>query len=232
MKLAVMQPYFFPYLGYYQLINAVDTFVAYDDVAFIKGGWINRNFLLMGCGASRFTVPLHKASQNRVICSTLIGELPWRQDFLKTLHQAYSKAPQFEPIYALAEAVVRKEYPSVAELALGSLAAVVDFLGVATAIHPTSRTYGNARLKGQERILDICRLEKADIYINLPSGRALYDSDAFASCGVDLRFLQPDEIRYPQFRCEFVPHLSILDVLMFNDREAVQAMLQACRTVQ
>jgi hypothetical protein len=231
MKLAVMQPYFFPYLGYFQLINAVDIFVVYDDVAFIKGGWTNRNFLLMGCSSVRFTVPLHKASQNRSICATRISGQRWQQDFLKTLHQAYAKAPQFEPIYALTERVVQREYPNLAELALESLVAVAGYLGIPTEIRPTSRTYDNALLKGQERILDICRQEKADTYINLPGGRHLYDPTAFLASGVDLRFLQPEEIRYPQFRCEFVPQLSMLDVLMFNERESAQGLLRACKTV-
>ena len=186
MKLAVMQPYFFPYLGYFQLINAVDTFVIYDDVAFIKGGWINRNFLLMECSPLRFTVPLHKASSNRTICATRISALRWQRNFLKTLRQAYSKAPQFEPVYALAEKVVHKEYPSLAELALESLVAVADYLSIATEIRPTSRIYGNAHLKGGGRVLDICQQEKAGTYINLPGGMQLYDPAAFSTSGVNL----------------------------------------------
>lgn len=231
MKIAVMQPYFFPYLGYFQLINAVDTFVAYDDVAFIKGGWINRNFLLMECSPLRFTVPLHKASPNRTICTTRISALRWQQKFLKTLRQAYAKAPQFEQVYALAEKVVQREYPSMAELALESLVAVSDYLGIATVIRPTSRIYGNIHLKGEGRVLDICLQEQADIYINLPGGMQLYNPAAFSARGVSLRFIHPNEIRYPQFLCNFVPQLSILDVLMFNDRNTTQSLLGAYRTV-
>lgn len=231
MKLAIMQPYFFPYLGYFQLIHAVDTFVAYDDVAYIKRGWINRNFLLMGCNSVRITVPLNNVSQFRPICNTQIAPVLWQHNFLKTLHQAYAKAPQFAQVYALAETVVKRDYPTVAELALSSLTEVMDYLSLKTTVRPTSRIYRNNHLSGQARILDICQQEKADTYVNLPGGRALYDREAFAARGVDLRFLQPGDVRYRQFRCEFVPNLSVLDVLMFNERDTVRELLQACSTV-
>lgn len=231
MKLAIMQPYFFPYLGYFQLIRAVDIFVAFDDVSYIKRGWINRNFLLMGCAPIRFTVPLANASQFRPICGTLIASTAWQKKFLKTLHQAYAKAPYFSTVYVLAESVVTQHYPSLAELALSSLKAVMAYLGLETLVRPTSRTYGNGHLRGQDRILDICRQEKADVYLNLPGGRALYDPEMFAAANVDLRFLQSSNVSYPQFRCEFVPNLSMLDVLMFNNREAVRRLLKTCSAV-
>ena len=227
MKLAIMQPYFFPYLGYFQLIHAVDTFVVYDDAMFIKQGWINRNFLLMDCRPQRFTISLSHVSSFQLICNTKISGGHWRVKFLKSLRQAYSKAPNIAQVYALVESVVIQKYPSIAEVALESLNAVMDYLGLTTVVRTTSRIYDNASLKGQDRILDICKQEQADVYINLPGGRALYDQEVFAGHGMDLRFLQPNEVRYPQFCCEFVPNLSILDVLMFNDRRKVREMLQA-----
>lgn len=226
MKLAVMQPYFFPYLGYFQLIHAVDVFVSFDDVTYIKRGWINRNFLLMNCRPQRFTVPLSGASQFRRVDATPLANIDWQSKFLKSLRQAYSRAPQFATVFAKVEALLRKKRSSVAELALDSVKTVVDHVGLKTTIRTTSKIYDNADLKGQERILDICRREDADTYINLPGGKALYDREAFAARGVNLRFIKMEDVRYRQFQCEFVPNLSILDVLMFNAAEAVRELLQ------
>lgn len=222
-----MQPYFFPYLGYFQLIDAADVFVSYDDVAYIPRGWINRNFVLMGCKPLRVTVPVTGASQNVRICDVALSPQPWQRRFLKTLHHAYGKAPHFQAIYALTETVVSRAHASIAELALDSIRAVLDHLGLRKSLRPTSRGYDNAHLKGAERILDICRIEAASQYVNLPGGRALYDADHFAARDIGLSFVQMEPVRYPQFQCDFVPNLSILDVLMFNDRDAVLEHLRA-----
>jgi hypothetical protein len=227
MKLAVMQPYFFPYIGYFQLIHAADKFVAYDDVNFIKQGWINRNFILLNCRPLRITIPLSNASSFTTISnSKLSPNAVWRSKLLKTLHQAYDKAPYFEEIYALAEAVIQREHAgSIAQLALGSIQAVVAYLGLTTQIQPTSSHYRNSHIKGQARVLDICCIEGATTYYNLPGGYKLYDRDVFATAGVELGFIQPSIAPYRQFGCEFVPNLSILDVLMFNDRATVCSYL-------
>jgi hypothetical protein len=227
-----MQPYFFPYLGYYQLIAAVDAFVVYDDVMHIKRGWVNRNSILINCRSHRFTIPLSNASSRRLICETEIAGDGWKQGLLESVRRSYSKAPCFADIYPLVESVVTKPQSFISALALDSLVAVMDYLGLEATLRETSRIYGNAGLKGQERILDICRQEKASAYINLPGGRELYSRDAFAGQGLELYFLQPNPVQYPQLRCDFVPNLSILDVLMFNDREAVQGMLRSCSVRQ
>lgn len=226
MKLAVMQPYFFPYLGYFQLIHAVDRFVIYDDVNFIKKGWINRNFILMQCQPQRVTVPVSRASQYKTIADTFLTvDASWRDKLLKTLHQAYAKAPYFEPIYAMAEWVIQTNSKSIAELATTSIQAVNDYLGLTTEIRPSSRIYGNHSLEGAARILDICKRENATAYYNLPGGEALYEPTAFAARGIELHFIQPGEPRYQQFDCPFVPRLSILDALMFNAPEKVRELL-------
>lgn len=221
-----MQPYVFPYLGYFQLIDAADVFVSYDDVAYITRGWINRNYVLMGCKPLRFTVPVQAASQHVRICDTRVSPEPWQRRFLRTLHHAYGKAPHFERVYAMVETVVTQVHETIADLALHSIRAVLDHLGLQKVVRPTSRDYGNAHLKGSERILDICRIETASEYLNLPGGRALYEAERFAALGIDLRFLEMGPVRYAQFACDFVPNLSMLDVLMFNDVGAVREHLR------
>lgn len=228
MKLGIMQPYLFPYLGYFQLIAAVDKFVLYDDVAFIKQGWINRNQILLNGQPCLFSVPLRGASSNRSIRDTEIsvGEYPrWRDRFLRTIVLAYSKAPYFEATMQLVSSVLEPSSSSAADLARRSIEVVCEALDLVTRIEISSTIYNNSHLRAQERVLDICRREGASLYINPSGGRELYSHEAFGACHMELRFLRSRLPAYPQFGGEFVPALSILDVLMFNSIDTVRGML-------
>jgi WbqC-like protein family len=224
--IAIMQPYFLPYIGYIQLLAAVDKFVVLDDVNYINRGWVNRNRLLLNGVAHTFTVPLRGASQNRLICDIeLVGEKSWRGKLMRTIRQAYGHAPCYAPIFALLERVVN--YPSVRleEFLLNSLREIVRYLSLEVEIVSTSRVYKNAHLKGQERILDICLQERADAYINPIGGLDLYDRTSFLEQGIQFSFLRSRPVIYPQGKNEYVPWLSILDVLMFNEPSAVRQLL-------
>ncbi|MBK7357393.1 WbqC family protein [Propionivibrio sp.] len=226
MKLAVMQPYFFPYIGYFQLMAAVDRLVILDDVNFIKQGWINRNRILVSCCPTLFSLPIRHASSFVPVYATRLVSSPiGRRKFLKTVEQAYRKAPQFEHIYRLVSEVYDPNIEFVGQLALNSILAVAQLLGVSTEIVATSRLYGNRELKAEERILDICRREKATEYFNLSGGRLLYKHKSFDDAGIKLRFLQPRQTAYRQLDCPFVPSLSIIDVMMFNEPSSVREML-------
>lgn len=228
MTLVVMQPYFFPYLGYFQLMHAADKFVVYDDVNFIKGGWINRNRLLANGEASYFTVPLRGASSFRPIHQVEVDDsVPWRTRLLKTFRQTYGKAPHFADVFPLLEDVLTLEELAIAGFAVASLRAVVTYLGLKIDLVESSRIYENSHLHGVERVLDICRKEGARRYVNASGGRTLYSPESFAEHGIELRFLTPRPIAYGQFRPPFVPWLSMLDVLMFNEREVVRGYLNA-----
>lgn len=224
--IAIMQPYFLPYIGYFQLLAAVDKFVVFDDVNFINRGWVNRNRLLLNGEAHSFTVPLRGASQNRLICEIeLVGEQGWRDKLMRTTRQAYGQAPCFAQVFFLLERLIN--YPSVRldEFLLNSLREVVCYLSLEVDIVSTSRIYQNAHLKGQERILDICRQERADVYINPIGGESLYDRPSFLEQGIKIHFLRSRPARYPQGKDEYIPWLSILDVLMFNEPPAVRQLL-------
>jgi len=117
------------------------------------------------------------------------------------------------------------EAGTIAELVRGSLALLTEFLDIRTELVPTSAIYENQHLKGQERILDICRQEKATRYINPIGGRELYDKDLFRAEGIELFFHQSRRVAYPQAGNDFVPWLSVADVLLYNDPAAVRAML-------
>ncbi|HEX8196421.1 MAG TPA: WbqC family protein [Pyrinomonadaceae bacterium] len=225
MKIAVMQPYLFPYIGYFQLLNAVDKFVVFDDVNFIKKGWINRNNILVNRQKYLFTVPLKDASQNKLIKEVQIADDGWQEKFLKTVAQSYKKAEFFDEAFALIEKIVRSGESFLAKLILQSLRLLKDALKINAEIVSSSEIYNNRELKAQDRILDICKQEKATEYVNPAGGMELYDRRIFFENGVKLFFLKTDPFSYRQFGDEFVPHLSIIDVLMFNGAAGTQELL-------
>jgi hypothetical protein len=227
MKLAIMQPYFFPYIGYYQLVNAVDKFVLYDDVNFISRGWIHRNKFLIGGEARLVSIPLKSASQNKLICDLEVDDVqPWREKFLHTIELAYKKAPQFTAVFPLVSRVVTSSETRIASLAAMSIRVVAEFLRFHTEFVATSRVYENATLKAEQRILDICRREQTTDYINPRGGRELYCADRFAERDMCLHFLETHPIQYAQFNGRFTPCLSMLDVLMFNDKTKTSRLLE------
>lgn len=223
-----MQPYFLPYLGYFQLAARVEKFVFYDDVNFIKNGWINRNRLLLGAEPRYFTIPLRDASSFAKIAA--VGVQPvaaWRRKMLDTVRQAYGRAPNFAAAFALLENVLDPGIERIAEFAKRSVTAVAQYLGINTRFVATSGGYGNESLTGVSRVLDICKREGATEYYNLPGGRELYDAAEFAAAGISLHFIESHLPPYDQRCPQFVPGLSILDVLMWNDQQAAAAMVGA-----
>jgi hypothetical protein len=227
MTIAIMQPYLFPYLGYFQLINAVDKFVIYDDVNFINKGWINRNNILVGGKPHLFTVPLKDASQNKLIREVhLLKNDPWRKKFLKTLQQSYQKAPNYQKVFVLLEEIVNFESDTIHELTVFALNKISTYMGISTEIIPSSCIYNNTDLKAADRIIDICKQEKALHYINPVGGMDLYDKDKFEKEGIKLNFLKSVASPYSQFQNAFVPWLSVIDVLMFNDTQKVTTLLK------
>ena len=228
-SLAIMQPYFMPYIGYVQLMNAVDTFVLYDDVAFINRGWINRNRLLINGQEYLFTIPLKDASQNKRINEVHLADDPkWRGKLLKTIEQGYRKAPYYQTVMPLTEKIINFTTDSIADLIRNSLVELNQYLGLSTRLVQSSAQYNNVELRAQERILDICRQESATRYINPSGGLDLYDKPTFAQAGIELWFINAKKVSYPQGnkRDDFIPWLSILDILMNNNSTEVKAMLE------
>lgn len=227
MKLAIMQPYLLPYIGYFQLAAAVDKFVFYDDVNFIKNGWINRNRMLQGDQVRYLTVPLSGASPMLKINEVLVEPRErWLRKLLESIRHAYAKAPYYPQVSTLIGRMLTEPLAPISLLASHTVMEICRYLEIDTEFVPSSTQYGNAQLKGTERVLDICMKEQAATYVNLPGGRELYDSNAFSARGVELAFIEPNLSPYTQFNDDaFHPALSILDVLMFNSRNSVRDML-------
>lgn len=221
-SIAITQPYVFPYLGYYQLVKSVDKFIIYDDVNFITRGWVNRNQILVNKNSYKFTIPVKKTSQNKLICKTEIeSNSKAIKKLQKTIELAYTKAPFFEEIYDLVVRVLNGTYESIGHMASQSLKEVCSYLEIPTVFaHSSEMGYDNSNLERAERLIDICKLEKIKIYINLPGGRSLYDKEYFMKRGIELKFIEPNDVVYNQYDNEFVKGLSIIDILMFNSREA------------
>ena len=226
MKLGIMQPYIFPYIGYFQLINAVDKFVIYDDVNFINKGWINRNRILNNGKDSLFTIPLKEASQNKLINEIDVNwDDAWKSKFIKTLEQCYKKAPFYSEILPIIEQTLSIDNKPVSKVIEHNLRLICNYLDIKTEIISSSAIYQNTHLKAQERILAICLQEKASQYVNPIGGLELYDKGFFEAKNIKLNFIKSNSIEYPQFKNEFVPWLSMIDVLMFNSKEKIKEFL-------
>lgn len=226
MKLGIVQPYFFPYIGYWQLINAVDRYVIYDDVNYINRGWINRNRILLN-GEPRFiNVQMKNASQNKLINEVeLHKDDTYTKKLVRTLETCYGRAPYFKVAMPFIESIIKTDETSLARYLELSIRRICEYLSIETEIVVSSQISKNKELKGQERIIDICKGLGAHEYINPIGGQALYSRETFDSCGIKLNFHCINNIKYRQFTNEFVPNLSIIDVMMFNDKDTIRRML-------
>lgn len=229
MKIGIMQPYIFPYLGYFQLIKAVDVFVFYDDVNFIKRGWINRNKLLVNGEEYMFTIALSKASQNKLINEVLLlNKVETKNQLLKTLKHNYKKAPYFDSVYFLVDEILSKETnKTIADLAINSVVGVSEYLGLNKTFEKSSISCNDT--KGQDkadRLINITKDRGGDFYINPIGGLELYNKDYFLKQGVALKFIKNELTSYKQFENQHVKGLSIIDVLMFNSKEETIKLIE------
>lgn len=224
MKVAIMQPYFFPYIGYFQLIHSVDAFVIYDDVNYIKGGWINRNYILSQSIRKIITLRLIGASQNKLINEIEICEN--QKKSYKTIQQNYSKTKNYSDTMGVIDNVYKKTDNNLARYLDFAIKEVCNYLELKAIWLTSSQIKKDNSLKGQEKVLEICRILGATQYINLPGGRHLYKPEYFAHHGIQLSFLQPNITPYNQDTSKFERNLSIIDVMMRNNQRECMKMLK------
>ena len=228
MRLGMMQPYFYPYLGYWQLMNYVDEYIIYDDVNYIKSGWINRNRIKLNGAPAYLGISVKKASQNKKI-NELEVFMPDsdKEKILMKLKMAYGKAPYFKNVFELFKDTVYCEKTNLAEYLKYQNIKTADYMGITTKIYSATELELDHTNRAQARIIDVCRIRGASEYVNAIGGKELYDKQLFSEAGIKLNFLKMDtDIVYPQGKGQFIPSLSILDVLMFNSKEEIQALLK------
>ncbi len=223
-----MQPYFLPYIGYFQLINAVDKFVFCNDLGFIKQGWIHRNNILLAGKKHRFCLPIKHTSSFTSIKETKVSEQPydWQNKLLKKIGLAYRKAPFFDAVYPWIDDIL-KDAPnqSISDVAINSIEQTFKYLRLEKNLSQSIGIYDNEELKLAARVIDICQQERADTYINAIGGQNLFCKNDFDKHNINLRFIKPILKTYEQNAPEFVAGLSILDVLMYNAPNDVKNML-------
>lgn len=226
MKLAIMQPYFFPYLGYFQLINAVDVFVVYDNIQYTKKGWINRNRILLNGKGVIFTIPLKKASDYLNVYERELASDFNKDKLIRKLQTAYSKAPHFNTVFNLVEKIIHHNSINLFEYIYNSINAICNYLNINTNIIISSKIDINHELRGQDKVLEICKALEANSYINAIGGISLYKTNDFARNNIDLYFLKTNIIKYKQNNSDFIPNLSIIDVMMYNSKDSIMKMLE------
>lgn len=221
-----MQPYFFPYIGYFQLIAAADVFVLYDNIEYTKKGWINRNRMLLNGKDAMFSLPLKKDSDTLHVRERMLAGDFKAAKLLAQFAGAYRKAPYFAQTMALIESILQYVPHNLFDFLHHSLRQTCAHLGIGTPIRVSSGIAIDHGLKSQDKVLAICQALAADTYVNAIGGQALYSTETFRQAGIDLRFIQSQPFSYPQFGLPFVPWLSIIDVLMFNPAASVRQAIE------
>ncbi len=222
-KIAIMQPYFLPYIGYFQLINSVDEFIIYDNIQYTKKGWINRNKILLNGEGKYISIPLKKDSdflqiRDRYLSSSWEIE---KKKILNSIIESYRNAPNFESIITLIKSILEYDNKNLFEFIFHSIQRINFFLEIKTPIIKSSNILIDHDLKSENKVIELCKSRFASHYINPIGGLELYSREEFKNKGLELYFLKVNNFIYHQFKNEFVPFLSIIDVMMFNSKEKI-----------
>lgn len=226
MKVGIMQPYFFPYIGYWQLINAVDKFIIYDNIQYTKNGWIRRNRILLNGEDKMISIPLKKDSDFLDINKRFLSDIDkGRGKIINQIKMAYSKSPEFENVFPIIERAISKEEKNLFDYIYSTIKVIIDYLEIKTEIIISSDINMDHSLKNKDRVVKICKKVEATEYLNPIAGIELYNKEEFKSQGIQIKFLKTEVTEYKQFDNTFIPNLSIIDILMFNSKDRVKEML-------
>lgn len=226
MKLAIMQPYFLPYIGYWQLINAVDTFVIYDNIKYTKRGWFNRNRYLLNGKDALFSINIKNDSDNKNVGERFLASDYNRAKLIAKFQNAYSNAPMKNEIVPLLSEIINCQDENLFSYIYNSVVKICEYLEIKTKIIISSSVNIDHSLKSENKVLAICNTLGASVYINSIGGIELYSKEKFREQGVELKFIKPKSVEYKQFPNVFVPNLSIIDVMMFNSKETIKLFLE------
>jgi hypothetical protein len=225
MKIGIMQPYFLPYIGYFALINAVEKFIYLDDVQYMRRGWVNRNRLKIVNKWQYFTIPVKKNSLTSNINEVYItDDKKYIEKFKESIRHSYSKTPYYQEIIKLLYAFIIPGQ-NISEMNIQLTNEICDYLEIKTEMLISSQINQNGEKKGAEKIVEICKIVNGDHYINPIGGIKLYSKERFQKAEIKLNFFNANEIRYFQGNHEFIPNLSIVDLLMWNSKKDIQSFL-------
>lgn len=224
-KVGIMQPYFFPYIGYFQLIEFVDLFIVYDNIKYTKKGWINRNRMLLNGKDVMFSLPLKKDSDYTNVCDRELATDFNRGKLVNQFKGAYLHAPYFKQTLDLVERIVKHKEQNLFRYLHHSLKNTCEHLGIKTEIKISSSIRIDHEMKNQDKVLALCEAVGASTYVNPIGGINLYSREKFHQKGVVLKFFQTKPFEYSQFGNSFVPSLSIIDVMMFNPLDKIRTCI-------
>jgi hypothetical protein len=226
-KIAIMQPYFLPYIGYFQLFKEVDEFVLYDKIKYTKKGWINRNRILTNNGIEYITLPLKKDSDFLMIYERELSKT-WDKDRIKMVNRLtnnYRKSPFFKEHFDIINECINQKEINLFDFIYGSIKIINNYLELKTPIIIYSDLGIDEKLKNKEKVIEVCKSLKSNEYINPIGGLNLYSKEEFLNNGIELKFLKVNELTYYQGQDTFSGSLSIADVLMFNSKEDIKTFL-------
>jgi hypothetical protein len=227
MRVAIMQPYFLPYIGYFQLIGAVDLFIVYDNIKYTKKGWINRNRMLLDGRDVVFSLPLRRDPDHLDVRDRWLAPDFRCEKLINQIRGAYSKAPQFEATMPVIERAIVQGEENLFDYLHRSLVVCCGQLQLDTPIRVSSTLEIDHTLKGQDKVVALSKAVGASTYVNTIGGLDLYDPEVFGRHGMTLKFIRSKPFEYRQFASPFVPWLSIIDVLMFNPLDAVRCAISS-----
>lgn len=225
-----MQPYFFPYLGYFSLLDSVDVFVIYDDVNFIRRGWINRNYFLGSKGSYRYTLPIQNVSQNKKICDLFISDIEkQKRQFMTSIQHSYGKSPYYKQVHLLLEQIFSCNSDNLSIFLAHSLQCLSDYIGISTKIVRASDLQIAQEKSREDRIIAMCKSLGASVYINAAGGTDLYKSQSFSDNDLELMFINFEGEEYQQYtQGSFIKDLSVIDGLMFNSPSQLLSIIKRC----
>lgn len=233
MKLAIMQPYFMPYIGYFSLIKHVNEFILFDTPQFIRHGWIERNRILKQNGEPLYIrVPLEKHHRDVKINNLVINNSEnWKEKIIAQLAPYRKKAPNYWKVISLMKEIFELESESIVDINYHSLKKICEYLGIRTPIKKWSEMNIEIDVVNapDEWALNICKSLHANKYFNPIGGASFFNSKKYEKSGIELKFMETRATKYKQFTNEFVPFLSIIDVMMFCDIDNVNKMIDNCK---
>ena len=228
MTIAGNQPYLFPYIGFWQTIHSCNTFVIADSMQYIKQKYVCRNNILLHNKAHQFVLQTHNKKKDSQFNDIQIGNNA--NKILKSIAHAYNKAPYYSEVYPLIERILMNKEKNLTKYVGYSIKEIVNYLNIDTKIIYLSDIQKETTLKAQNRVIDICKRLQANKLVDTTGAQKIYNKEDFLKSGIILSFLKPDDIKYKQFNDDFIPNLSIIDVLMFNGKERTKELLQ-CYTL-